>query len=684
MQQIIPEFDVYSATLGAVGYIVLVIIFATYPRPRATRRTKGSCKKVPKEAAQWTYLSVSEAEKASEIESDSEEQKRRRIATAYAAEYSPDMYDTESPCRDANKSQVEEMDEENQFAEMVRHIPFPHLLVLLPLLAVVHTLRSSQLMESSKYTTANLLADMIPEQLLADIIEGHDDGLVRSTYATPVSTTNFAESTTGVQTSSPVASAFVAPDLVSETSVSSVLTQPTSANASKLYTVQLTRQPVPVNSNGATVYHKSAYFGELLVGEPAVKFTAVFDTGSGHLVLPSTYCRSDTCKAHTRYSRRASLYGRDVDFDGSTVMPGHPRDQITISFGTGEVSGVFVEDHVCLRLQGDGVDQQPQANELSVDQDLPEGCMKMRIIAATEMSEQPFKSFHFDGVLGLGLDGLSQTPEFNFLRVISSQLELKGFVVPSPETFAVFLADSDKETSEISFGGWKQEHLDGELGWNSIPDPKLGHWLVHIKSLRIGDETLKFCEDGSCQAAVDTGTSLLAVPTAIFPELYELLRHPAHRSGDCAFPGYGPEFHIELDNFTVSLSAKDYARPEKKKVDPDVPWESHLEKTSFDAYSRTRTDMHCKPALMTMDLPAPLGPKLFILGEPILRKFMTVYDAKQKRIGFGRAIHVKDEEIMEDDAEDTLPVGLQGASSSKHSSGSMFAAFKAARMKKLR
>jgi len=42
---------------------------------------------------------------------------------------------------------------------------------------------------------------------------------------------------------------------------------------------------------------------------------------------------------------------------------------------------------------------------------------------------------------------------------------------------------------------------------------------------------------------------------------------------------------------------------------------------------------------MTLDLEAPLGPKLFILGEPVLRKYYTVYDAQQKRVGFGRAVH---------------------------------------------
>jgi len=50
-----------------------------------------------------------------------------------------------------------------------------------------------------------------------------------------------------------------------------------------------------------------------------------------------------------------------------------------------------------------------------------------------------------------------------------------------------------------------------------------------------------------------------------------------------------------------------------------------------------------------MDLPEPIGPKLFILGEPVLKKFYTVYDAENQRIGFGRAHHSPAKEIDEED-----------------------------------
>merc|ERR1719356_769568 len=45
----------------------------------------------------------------------------------------------------------------------------------------------------------------------------------------------------------------------------------------------------------------------------------------------------------------------------------------------------------------------------------------------------------------------------------------------------------------------------------------------------------------------------------------------------------------------------------------------------------------CMPRLMPVNLPAPLGPNLFILGEPLLHRYYTVYDWQAARIGFGYA-----------------------------------------------
>jgi hypothetical protein len=259
------------------------------------------------------------------------------------------------------------------------------------------------------------------------------------------------------------------------------------------------------------------------------------------------------------------------------------------------------------------------------------GCMRLRMIAATAMSEEPFKSFEFDGILGLGLDGLSQSSEFNFLHVL-----LRGSVGEQEscirDTFAVFLADNEDEESEVTLGGWAADHLDEDLSWAPVQDPDMGHWMVRIKSIRVDNELLSFCNN-DCKAAVDTGTSLLAVPQAAFPELYELLRHPAPLEGHCE--GAGPQLHFEFEEFSITLGPREYAQAEKTRHNSSRP---KFQNNRHNA-SHARKDLFCRPMLMSLDMPEPLGPKLFILGEPVLRKYYTVYNAHEKKVGFGRAKH---------------------------------------------
>merc|ERR1740121_3096960 len=85
---------------------------------------------------------------------------------------------------------------------------------------------------------------------------------------------------------------------------------------------------------GMKVVHKTAYYGKIAVGTPRQTFTVVFDTGSGNLMLPSTWCKSHACTMHHRFNRKASTTAEDIEEDGSSSKPGAPRDQITVTFGT--------------------------------------------------------------------------------------------------------------------------------------------------------------------------------------------------------------------------------------------------------------------------------------------------------------------------------------------------------------
>merc|ERR1719235_964020 len=388
---------------------------------------------------------------------------------------------------------------------------------------------------------------------------------------------------------------------------------------SRKQTVELHRQRVPVRGASGEISYKSVYFGTIFLGGPnPQEFSVVFDTGSGQVIVPSESCQSPTCRVHRRYDQRLSTgppATQDVDYDGTPVDYGGDRDQITVSFGTGEVTGEFVQESLCL-----GTVDRVMESGGKVDDE----CIWIRVVSATEMTDDPFQAFAFDGVLGLSLASLALAPEFSFF----GQMVEQGRVA-RPE-FGVFLGDHDGEPSEICFGGLNEDRvLSSEMSWAPVVLPDLGYWQVQVTDLRVGGRSLDFCKDGLCRAVVDTGTSLLAVPKVFAPELQkELIANeeatvPAE-TVDCS-QSKMPLLEFVLEGLTIQLGPSDYARAPV-------------------AVGGNSTTGACRPALMPIELPEPLGPKLFIWGEPVLRKYYTTYNWEHKRIGFGLAKHKKEEE----------------------------------------
>jgi len=377
---------------------------------------------------------------------------------------------------------------------------------------------------------------------------------------------------------------------------------------------------------------RSAYYGTLMVGSPPQLMTVVFDTGSGQVIVPSAYCNSPTCRSKSRYRRSISRTGVDVNFDGSPAPPGIPRDSMNVNFGTGEVGGVVVEDIVCMKDTGRTMSfNQTAAIIEKNEKGLDPGCVKMRFVAATRLSEDPFMDFTFDGIVGLGMDGLSQNRNFNFLRVIGEHM--RGLGSSSPSTFGVFLASSRTQVSEMAFGGWTSSHTMEPISWSDIHDPEAGHWIIPMHGVRVNGKLLDICKDGTCRAAVDTGTSLLSMPSVAFAPIFEGVRHMAPTAGHCV--GTGPLLQIDLGHFTIVLGPREYSQVRENNKSP--PKRKFIEHPVVD--KTIRSDLRCFPVLMAMDFDAPLGPKLFILGEPVLRKYYTVYDAQQQKVGIARAAH---------------------------------------------
>merc|ERR1719352_782633 len=87
--------------------------------------------------------------------------------------------------------------------------------------------------------------------------------------------------------------------------------------------IPLRRELVPVKRKGKVVSFRTSYSGVVSIGRPvAQSFRVVFDTGSGHLILPSVECGSEACLVHKQYNQTGSQTAVPINVDGSVVKPG--------------------------------------------------------------------------------------------------------------------------------------------------------------------------------------------------------------------------------------------------------------------------------------------------------------------------------------------------------------------------
>lgn len=263
-----------------------------------------------------------------------------------------------------------------------------------------------------------------------------------------------------------------------------------------------------------------------------------------------------------------------------------------MTFGTGEISGVFIQDDVCVGSL----------------------CSNLRLVAATDETDDPFTSFKFDGVLGLALPEMSQSSEFNFMTRLMSNKALKK------PMFSVFLSDSDTEDSEITFGDIKGQHMATDMFWQPV-SRNTGYWQVQINDIAIDNKKQSLCSD--CQVAVDTGTSQLAGPTDVINELSSRL----NVKKDCSNYNQLPKLGFVMGEHILNLKPQDY-----------------VDKSSDG----------CDVSLMPLDVPPPNGP-LFIFGDPFLRKYYTSYDRENSRVGFATARHT------DQPPDDALLMSINGA-----------------------
>jgi len=330
------------------------------------------------------------------------------------------------------------------------------------------------------------------------------------------------------------------------------------------------------------------YVGSIFVGShDPQEFKVIFDTSSGHLLLPHYRCQSSSCKEHRQYEPKKSHTAVDVNADGSPVQKGKriatgkvTRDVVTVEFtqadlGTGAAQGVLVQDEVCIRAEAKTIGRT---------------CTNVAVLAAIKMEDAPFRVMPSDGIIGLGLSSLSTSPMCNFLQ---------RFLAASPGMLPQFGMTLGPDSGELYLGGQNPASMTGPLQWFPVTQPADGLWQVQIKAVRVGGRTVDRCH-GGCRGVVDTSASHLGVQQASLPKLVAALVASPDANGVCS----GPDLEIILDGLTICLQAQDYG------------------------------DASCKPALGPLMLEEPKDGGVYVFGETVLRHFYAAFDWEALRVGF--------------------------------------------------
>merc|ERR1712159_639374 len=252
--------------------------------------------------------------------------------------------------------------------------------------------------------------------------------------------------------------------------------------------------------------------------------------------------------------------------------------EFKIQYGSGPVSGIWSEDTVTMG----GL---PAKNQLFAEVDDVKGLGLAYGIGK------------FDGILGLGWDSIS----VNGVKTPFHNLVDSGAL--AQPVFAFYLGDNQPGT--LMLGGTDKSHYTGDFSYVNLASED--YCSIKLDGLKIGGDSYT----STTKAIVDSGTSLLAGPKADVAKI-------AAKIGAKSLMGkeYTIDCNAKAPDMTFTIGGKDYTFTMKDYT--------------------ISSGSTCLFAMMGIDVPAPRGP-LWILGDVFMRKYYTVFDWGNKRLGFALA-----------------------------------------------
>jgi saccharopepsin len=316
-------------------------------------------------------------------------------------------------------------------------------------------------------------------------------------------------------------------------------------------------------------FMNAQYFSEITLGTPPQTFKVILDTGSSNLWVPGSSCISIACFLHTKYNSASSS---TYKANGS---------EFSIQYGTGSMEGIVSQDTLTI------------------------GDLAIRGQDFAEATKEPGLTFafgKFDGILGLAYNTISVNgivpPFYNMID--------QGLL--DEPIFSFRIGSSEEDGGEAVFGGIDHTAYTGSIDY--VPVRREAYWEVELEQVSFGDEVLELENTG---AAIDTGTSLIALPTDVAEMLNTQIGAKQSWNGqytlDCSKVASLPDLSFYFNGKAYPLKGTDYVL--------------NIQGTCISSFTG-------------MDINLP-GGSLWIIGDVFLRRYFTVYDLGRNAVGFAAA-----------------------------------------------
>lgn len=267
-------------------------------------------------------------------------------------------------------------------------------------------------------------------------------------------------------------------------------------------------------------FKNTQYTGEIGIGSESNPFKVIFDTGSANIWMNSARCTDVGCVNHKQYDGTKSSTYKHLGYD------------LDVEFGTGELIGEINADDVY--VGGVKIDAQDFSEIVQENGDV-------------------FAEAGFDGIVGLAYPSMAA---YNFSPLFDNIIKQKRL---DKNMFSFYFSRNDgSRTSELTLGGWDNDHFEGKLNFHDVTDKY--YWLLDADNILVGGKDIGICKHG-CKVVADTGTSLLTGPSDDLMNVIDALNIDENCKGLRDLP----KLTFVLDGVHYDLDANDYVM----KIDPE-------------------------------------------------------------------------------------------------------------------